>query len=63
MEENKWKTPGQISGPASENSDEASEFSEVDLLRWIARQTAGPDRDGDDYSDRIAAAYGQKSGE
>lgn len=63
MEENKWKTPGGLSEPAAESSDEPAEFSEVELLRWIAQQSTGPDREDGDYSDRIAAAYGQKSGE
>ena len=39
------------------------EFSEVDLLRWIAQQSADPEHKNSDYSDRIADAYGQKAGE
>ena len=63
MKETDKKKNEAVSGPSALLSENAAEFSEVDLLRWIAQQSADPNEDPGDYSDRITAAYGQKSGE
>ena len=63
MRENSMNQKNGIDDPADLMTNPEKEFSEVDLLRWIALQSSRPDQEADEYSDRITDAYGQKAGE
>ena len=63
MRENSMNQKNGMDDSADLMTNPEKEFSEVDLLRWIALQSSRPDQEADEYSDRITDAYGQKAGE